>query len=501
MKKVKSASQDSAQSLSTPKRTPRAYQSEAINKFTSVGAFFAKDMRLGKSLTAIWWMQKNKAFPLLIVAPTTVLLGWEVELEKEGIDGVLFPKGLIKNRAQEMVANESAKIVLINYESVPKLLPTISNFGFKGIIADETTAIKNATAKQTKAMLKARKGIKFAAGLSGLPCPETWFDIFTQMVFAHGSFMGCTNFYEWRLKIARKEAFNWVISPRNKDRIKQAYDEAAFTLTRTDAGYSVGKSYKIINVAPTVQQLRLQREIVKNWEIPGLETVEQKGTTKYAMVVTSWLRRMYGGFLPGVELESNKYAETLKIIKALTGRNQVVIWCAFNDELLRLQRYLRALPLLQGRVLNGVTKREWRKNFIQDFRLGKFKVALVQQQCGKFGLDFSTADTVIYFSNPYSYEIRAQTEDRVVMPGKEKDAVIYDLVTTGTIEEEIMQQLADKKSDAGALLGRISRRFGLADNRSRANGNRVGTVVRGNVSRERVRFFIGERARPVETLF
>jgi hypothetical protein len=387
-------------------------------------------------------------------------------------------------------------VILVNYEAVPRLEEALVEYGFKGVVADETTVFKNWGPAITKSMLYLRKNIEFAVGLSGLPNPESWFDIFPQMVFAHGSFMECTNFFKWRKRYAKQYGYDWIIPVKNMVKIKEAYHACAVTITRAQAGYRIGKVYQRRMVPPTREMVAIQREVARTWEIPGLTdyddaSLDQNDSqTKYSFVITSWLRRMVGGFLPGRRLESNKYEEVKRIINSLPSTERVVIWFAFNDEIRRAGDYLGKHCKGRWEYIDGTVERERRRVRIQNFRQGSTRFLLVQQTCGRFGLDLSSADTVIYFSNSHSNEVRSQSEDRVVMPGKERDALIIDLITEGTVEEEVYATLKDKKSTSRSLLERVCGRFGVAVDRSGPRGDRLGSVERRQAPSQRVRFVL-----------
>ena len=73
------------------------------------------------------------------------------------------------------------------------------------------------------------------------------------------------------------------------------------------------------------------------------------------------------------------------------------------------------------------------------------------QQTGAFGITLAAASTVIYLNNPFSLNIRLQSEDRVHRPGQTGKAVSYfEIVAEGprgqrTIDHLIHKALRDKR--------------------------------------------------------
>jgi len=64
------------------------------------------------------------------------------------------------------------------------------------------------------------------------------------------------------------------------------------------------------------------------------------------------------------------------------------------------------------------------------------------------GVDLSRADTIIFYSNWYDYEIRTQFEDRVIHPLKKVPVLIVDIVIENTLDEAMPLTLQKKGINA-----------------------------------------------------
>ena len=62
------------------------------------------------------------------------------------------------------------------------------------------------------------------------------------------------------------------------------------------------------------------------------------------------------------------------------------------------------------------------------------------------------ASTVIYVSNSYDLEILYQSEDRAHKMCKEKSVTYFDLVSSDTIDEKVLNALREKAGLAGQVL-------------------------------------------------
>ena len=60
---------------------------------------------------------------------------------------------------------------------------------------------------------------------------------------------------------------------------------------------------------------------------------------------------------------------------------------------------------------------------------------------------------VIYFSNNYDLELRAQSEDRAHRDGLKHAVTYVDLVAEGTVDEKIIQALRNKLDLTTAITG------------------------------------------------
>jgi SNF2 family DNA or RNA helicase len=68
------------------------------------------------------------------------------------------------------------------------------------------------------------------------------------------------------------------------------------------------------------------------------------------------------------------------------------------------------------------------------------------------GITLTAAQTVIYFSNNYSLEMRQQSEDRAHRVGQTNNVTYVDLVVRDSLDEKIIQALLAKRNIANEIL-------------------------------------------------
>lgn len=432
-------------------KTLLPYQQTAFDRaitFDRLALFL--QMRLGKCIVSIRWALHFRPAKVLVVAPLTTLGGWADELREEGLDSVML-LGAPKKRIQ--LARESkADWHLVNIEGLRSLHSTeFEDLPYDVVIIDESTGIKNRCAQQ-EAACEMFSNVPYRAILSGEPTPEGIEDIFFQFLFLHGHFMGQTNFFEWRYEHFTKVDFDWVPKPGHLKLIKQFYISRSILLSRKEAGVFDAK--KPTRVSVTLPQ-ETRDKIDEVFQF--MEYQEPDGTyiyTKYPIVAAIWALRLCGGFTPGCKRRIN-FAKEDALVRMLQGDlrgRPVVVWFNFNTELHAVKARLDSLGI-EAVVITGESTPAERFVLIHRFQslTSKPVVALVQVACARFGVNLSRADHEIYFSNSVKFELRNQSEDRLIHLTKTKPINVIDLVAEDSPDEDLVNALNMKKVEARAL--------------------------------------------------
>ncbi len=411
-------------------------------------AAWLMEMRLGKTLLSIRWAlhrlrARRVADPrVLVVAPSTPLVSWMAELDREGEPWALA-RGPAKVRE---AAVGSARWTLTTYESVWRT-PAAAR-AWDAVILDESTAIKNTKAKVTRFALRVLARSPVRAILTGEVEPQGLLDVWCQLAFlGGGSFMGFSNFWRWRDAVAYRAGFEWRIKTPWRAKIKAATHAAAYVLTRKQAGIGSRKVREVRQREMDPAAARLYRQAVREWAVPGVET-------KHAVVVATWLRRISGGHAPGCSLPCWKYGEVLDLLRGELAKEQVVVWFAFNRELARMWRLLKETGVSATWIAGEVPMPERRRR-IALFQGGRRRVVLAQIKCARMGVDLSAADTEIYFSSTWSFEDRRQSEDRIEHPKKKTTLLVLDLVTSGSVDEDVIEAMRERRADSAWFARRV----------------------------------------------
>lgn len=431
------------------------HQVEALayaHRRKSIGIFLA--MRLGKTPVVLRWARQRSLKKVLVVAPLSVLpgMGWEDEIQQEGGWPIyLWPQ---ERRDVWLTAAEHNTVGWygINYEAVLRSCPEILELDWDAIILDESTRIRNPKAQITKLLLNHTGHIEHRAILSGLPNPESPLDLFCQMKFLHGSFLGIENFWAFRQSKFKLVGYEWYPKRGVTEQIKKAIHHDCFIRSQKQVGMGNKKVMERRYVYMTPVQKRLQKEIHRDF------TAGDR-STKWSTVQQMWLARLAGGFTPDLELIADNKMRLLKtILTEERPKEQVVVWFRFTAEIKAAYAMLRKAGVT-CKIIRGQTDKRKRPIIQKKFHAGIYRVLLMQVKVGQYGLNLACANTAIYYSNAWDHEIRSQSQQRIEHMMKKVPLLYIDLVTRGSVDEAVLDALQEKKFESRRFLRDVMTKF------------------------------------------
>lgn len=429
-------------------RVPFPHQLEAL-AYTEGRRHIAlfMEMRLGKSMVAVRWAatKAGKGDKVLVVTYKDCADGLEDEIITEGFGNVTQLYNMSGVRRAQLLDEirsvipeweDEPRWFIINYEACLHQ-PEILDEDWTVLILDESTALRNPQSKTSKLFSKRAGVVPHRAILSGLPNPKSETDFFGQFKVLNGMFMGADNFWVWRERHFKQPssdyAWMWIPRPGTRDAIKKELAKLAFVKTRAQAGVGGRFITEKWVVDPSPKQNKFMREVKKDFSLNGKDT-------NWATTRDIWLQRLAGGFDP-TTLEQISDAKTKLILgKLKDGELQdmpALVWFRFNHELKAFAADARKKGFTVCEVYGEVPIAD-RKQIRRDFQAGKYQIAALQMQVGKFGQDWSRADVAIYYSHTYDTEVWAQTRDRIVHPKQKRDLLLINMVTRGTIDESVV---------------------------------------------------------------
>jgi SNF2 family DNA or RNA helicase len=186
-----------------------------------------------------------------------------------------------------------------------------------------------------------------------------------------------------------------------------------------------------------------------------------KCTAPILLAQMTRLSQIAGGFLPitdknGKETIQQVGTEKLELLKSFVEdfprHKKLVIFCRFIPEINAICSMLEEMKISYAAITGEVTSKA-REILIDNFqRKEDPKVIILQSAVGGLGITLTAADTMVFFSNDFSYANYQQQRARVHRIGQRNHVVYIQLVAKGTVDETIISALQKKKNVADMIV-------------------------------------------------
>lgn len=448
---------------------PYQFQTFQTIKDLKYAAIF-HEQGLGKTKIAIdillYWLEKRDIDTVLIVTKKQLIQNWLMELN---FHTYIQPKVLTNKKSDNFyVFNSRAKIVITNFEIVMaeeervKLYLKSRNVG---IIIDESTKLKNPSAKLTQTFFELSSLFKLRIIMTGTPVANRPYDIWSQIYFLdHGKHLG-NNFNEFKrdTDLSNQLANDVAAKTKFEHSIENIYDKiSTFTVRETKNSSGIilpEKVYKNVFVDFEPKQLNMYQQVIEMMEIE----IKKQGRT-YIDDDTENLKRL----LRLLEITSNpmllddsytmmsgKEQTLKKIIENIVSQNEkCIVWSNFIEN---INLFCRKYNMYNARKVHGGMTIDERNKSIDIFKNDdKCKVLFATPQSAKEGLTLTVANHVIFYDRGFNLDDYLQAQDRIHRISQKKKCFVYNLIIKNSIDEWIDKLLEAKQQAAFLVQGDIN---------------------------------------------
>lgn len=327
---------------------------------------------------------------------------------------------------------------------------------------DESTKIKNPSAKRTKALVRLGALAEYRRINTGSPVTRSPLDLYAQFEFLGPGLLGSRSFYAFRSRYAvlqdrffggRRVAE--VVGYQNLDLLTEKMRAHSFRVTKEECLDLPPKIYETRDVELTPEQKRLYEEI-RDYALTTLENGEMV-SAQAVIVQIIRLHQIVCGFVGNDDgdvrdIPSRRIEVLEDVLEETDGK--VVVWCRYRraiDQIVgTLSRSFGPENVAQFHGGNVSERNEEAQRFLTD---PACRYMVATQAAGGYGNTWTAANTEIYFANDYDLELRLQSEDRLHRAGQHKPVTIIDLVARGTVDEKILAALRNKLNLAAQVVG------------------------------------------------
>jgi len=464
------------------KTKPYAHQLTALEKsWNKENYAYFMEMGTGKTKVLIDNMSmlydKGKIDGALIIAPKGVVGTWyNQELPThlpDHIDNVsVLWQALITKKQQEKLDSlfkleTNLHILIMNVEalSTDKGLKFASKFlnSHKVLMAiDESTTIKNSSAKRTKNILALSKFARYRRIMTGSPVTKNPLDLYSQCEFLSPWLLNFQSFYAFRNRYAemktihaRGRSIQVVHKFQNIGELSDKLKGFSYRVLKEDCLDLPDKIYVKRNITLTLEQSK----IYKQMKTMALAILNGKQVT--SVTVLTQLMRLHqitcGHFTAddGTTqlVKNNRITELVNVLEEIEGK--AIIWANYQHDISEIKKAIEEKYEEDYAVTYyGLTPQDERQDNIRKFQDDpRCRFLIGTPSTGGYGITLTAANTVIYYSNGYDLEKRLQSEDRAHRIGQKKAVTYVDLICEDTVDEKIVKALRNKINIASEVLG------------------------------------------------
>ena len=465
------------------KTKPYKHQLTALEKSWNKKEYgYFMEMGTGKSKVLVDNMamlyDKGKINGALIIAPKGVYTNWlSQEIPNHLVDHikpkmVLWTASTSKTKEKEyqtlFETGFDLHVLIMNVEAFSTKKGAEFAYKFlrthKTLMAvDESTTIKNPSAKRTKNILLLGKQAQYRRILTGSPVTKSPLDLYSQCTFLNENLLDHASYYSFRNRYAHMIERNFggrrvqiVGSYQRLEELEGKLKAFSYRVQKADC-LDLPKKIFINRTVELTPEQKAAYATMKSAALAKL-----KGKMATAPHVLTQLMRLHqitcGHFKSDdgeiTNFKHNRINELLDVIDEMEGK--VIIWANYVYDIEQITKELEK-EYGEGCVVQyyGKVSSEDRQTAIKEFQDPKSKVKyfIGNTQTGGYGITLTAASNVIYYSNSYDLEKRLQSEDRAHRIGQHKPVTYVDLIAEKTVDEKIIKALRKKINIASTVMG------------------------------------------------
>ena len=383
---------------------------------------FYYDMGLGKTFIGSERLRLYGERVNIVVCQKSKIKDWCEHFKEHYTDYAVFDL-TNKKDMQTFITYPIYKCIgIINYELAYRReeLKRLTNFT---MMLDESSMIKNETAKRTKFILSLKPSHTIL--LSGTPTDGKYEFLYSQLRLL-GWKITKTAYYNRYIKTELRSyggpMFRVVTGYKNVSELKAKLKEYGAVFAKAEEVIKLPEK-KFIKEYSTVSSD--YKKFMKD-RVIKIDDKELTGDSTLS-------KRLYARMLCSA-YSKDKISRLIDLVNSTSDR--VIIFYNFNTELEALRKVLFDRPIS---IVNGQAKN------LKAYENNDNSVTLIQYQAGAMGLNLQKANRIIYFSLPERSELFEQSKARICRIGQEKQCYYHIMMCRKSVEEKIYECLLMRK--------------------------------------------------------
>lgn len=452
----------------------KAYNQDAFAVFFEQG--------LGKTKSTIdmhcMWKDTDKIDASVIFCPVSIRQVWVKEWATHSwINAdvqMMNPQGKISwkdDHHRVLICGIESLSQGRTFESLLKLLPSLGRIA--GAL-DESSRAKNHKAKRTERLVEVFSSFTRRWILTGTPVTQGMEDLYSQFQVINPALISLTSYYAFRNRYCQLESIRGappgavkIVGYKNVNELMKLIEPWSLRREKEDCLDLPEKTFEVRRVQMTSDQTKAYKELKEYlWTQIGEDKIEVQSVLE----AYTRLQQITGGFYPVPKLSNKngkevityeqrplpgsnpKLNELMQTLGDMNGR-KVIVWVRFLSEVSLIEESLTKEGV-NFAVFHGGKTEDEKKEAVDAFQGGGASI-LVATYAAAYGLTLTDAHTAVYFSLDFSLEKYLQSQDRIHRIGQTISCSYILLACGGTVDDDVVEALQNKKSLADVVSDRI----------------------------------------------
>ncbi|EKQ57275.1 MULTISPECIES: SNF2 helicase associated domain-containing protein [unclassified Clostridium] len=428
----------------------REYQKDGYNWFRTLdylgfGGILGDEMGLGKTLQTITLLLSKPNSKTIIIAPTSLIYNWKNEFRKFAPSMKIAISNGARDEREKLIKNYKEYDVIITTYNLLRRDLELYDMEFDYCILDEAQNIKNQLSLSAKSVKEIKSRNRFA--LTGTPIENSLMELWSIFDFIMPGYLYSekkfVSRYYRRLEEGPEilEELNRLVKPfilrrYKKNVIKELPDKIEKRL-----------------LVPLSDEQKVVYETYANYVKDLIQKkVEDFEFTKNKIEILSYITKLRQICLdPSVTMDnylgtSGKIDALIELLEqSIEEGHKILVFSQFTSVLKNIGKILKEKQF-EFSYLDGSVSSINRIKMVDEFNNGEKNVFLVSLKAGGTGLNLTSADIVIHFDPWWNPAVEDQATDRAHRIGQKNVVEVIKLISSGTIEEKIVE-LQDSKRE------------------------------------------------------
>lgn len=426
----------------------------------------ADDMGLGKTIQVLALLlrevaQESPKGPTLLIAPTSVIGNWRVEIERfapslrayvhHGVDRVRDSKAF-----SDALGNP--QIVITSYALARRDEKLLAGVHWFRVVLDEAQNIKNPTSAQTRSILKLRSNHRLA--LTGTPVENRLLDLWSIFNFLNAGYLGRQAQFRsgFEIPIQRDN------DAERADTLRRMIQPFVLRRVKTDPEIIRDLPEKIENrqyCQLSLEQASLYEAVVRDIEsqLQRSEGISRQGLILSTLTRLKQICNHPAHFLhDGSRFSGDRSPKLERLCDMLTEvieeGESALVFSQFAEAGAALEKHIKATLGCPVFYLHGGVSAGQREKLIADFQNPHTgpSVFVLSLRAGGLGITLTRANHVFHFDRWWNPAVEDQATDRAFRIGQHRNVMVHKFIAVGTLEERIDRLIEEKKEVASMIV-------------------------------------------------